>query len=282
MGRLNCSFCDFSCNKTHNFKEHTKSHLSIFVNDNFKKIDTNNINLKIKNGMDNIDQIFYININHRIERKKSIENELRKINIDKNKIQRFDAIYNEECGHIGCALSHIGCLDIAIENKYDNIIILEDDFIFSTDRETLDNKINILFKDNNWVVTLLAGKINYNLDKIKENQTIMFNSFFKRTKNCSTTSGYIVKKRYFKKLKNCFEEAVKYLNNELLIHKDIMKIRKITCPEKASSKHPGIKLQFNCSAIDVHWFKIQKNDIFYIFDPQVGKQCDVLCQTHDT
>ena len=39
-----------------------------------------------------------------------------------------------------------------------------------------------------------------------------------------------------------------------------MKIRKVTCPEKATSRFPGIKLQFNCTAIDRHWYRLQQQD----------------------
>ncbi len=75
--------------------------------------------------MNNI-PILYINLKHREDRNKEIINELNKYNL---KGERVEAIKHKD-GYIGCALSHIKCLDIAIEKNYEQVIILEDDFIF--------------------------------------------------------------------------------------------------------------------------------------------------------
>ena len=79
--------------------------------------------------------ILYINLKSRTDRNKEIINELNKYNL---KGERVEAI-NEDDGYIGCALSHIKCLDLAIERNYEEVIILEDDFIFLQN----PNKLNL-------------------------------------------------------------------------------------------------------------------------------------------
>ena len=75
--------------------------------------------------MNNI-PILYINFKHREDRNEEIIDELNKYNLT---AERVEAIKHKD-GYIGCALSHIKCLDIAIERNYEQVIILEDDFIF--------------------------------------------------------------------------------------------------------------------------------------------------------
>ena len=53
---------------------------------------------------------FYINLEKRKDRKISCENQLKSIGIDKP--NRFNA-FDERIGLVGCAKSHIKCLEIA-------------------------------------------------------------------------------------------------------------------------------------------------------------------------
>jgi GR25 family glycosyltransferase involved in LPS biosynthesis len=78
------------------------------------------------NNINDIKHAFYINLEHRTDRKEYVENQLDSIGIKAN---RFNAIKVEN-GAIGCSLSHLKCLQIALENKWDHVLICEDDLTF--------------------------------------------------------------------------------------------------------------------------------------------------------
>ena len=80
--------------------------------------------------MEKVDQIYYINLEHRTDRKEHIENEIKKIDPNLKKTTRIEAIKHKQ-GGIGCGMSHIKVLEDAIEKNYHNIIVLEDDFKFT-------------------------------------------------------------------------------------------------------------------------------------------------------
>jgi len=143
----------------------------------------------------------YINLEHRKDRNESILKELSKINIYNP--ERFNAVEMKN-GAIGCSLSHIKCLETAINRGYDYVMICEDDI------EILDPKLfteNIhKFLNNSqieWDVVLIAG-----------NNMIPYNfvtDYCIKIYNCLTTTGYIVKNNYFPTLLNNYKEGVKNL-----------------------------------------------------------------------
>jgi GR25 family glycosyltransferase involved in LPS biosynthesis len=71
-----------------------------------------------------MNQHFYINLENRPERKGDTITELRKLGIKKP--NRFNAI-THPIPLVGCAMSHIGCMEKAKENGWDYVIIFEDD-----------------------------------------------------------------------------------------------------------------------------------------------------------
>ena len=95
------------------------------------------------NGIHSFDGYFYINLEHRKDRKKQITNELNKMKIPINKIVRVNAIRNKRNGHIGCCKSHIKALNNALTNNYKYTMILEDDFIFTKSKAVVDKKMSI-------------------------------------------------------------------------------------------------------------------------------------------
>ena len=89
-----------------------------------------------------IDAIVYINLINRLDRKKQISKELDGL---KCKYKRIDAIKHKN-GGLGCVRSHIKCLEYAKENKLDNILIFEDDFVFNESPKIIQKKI---YNDSN-------------------------------------------------------------------------------------------------------------------------------------
>ena len=108
--------------------------------------------------------IIYLNLEKRTDRKQHIEKQLRQLQIYNKsillpsidgqmlnaeertyhrsyfKVHNFSKREDRILGKIGCYLTHIKALELAIKNNYDNVLILEDDcqFDFSMDIRNLD------------------------------------------------------------------------------------------------------------------------------------------------
>ncbi len=187
--------------------------------------------------MENIDKIYYINLTDRTDRNVHFLNQMKKMNIDQNKVQRISAV-KHPLGYIGCGISQISALKNAIDNNYKNIMIFEDDFEFEVDQQKFNEKIKWFFENhNNYNACCMA----YNLKKgnIINNQLIEIYSSY-----CA--SAYIVSNQFLPILLDCFKDAVSCLLNG-------------ATQESAS--------------IDVKWMQLQgQNKKFYGFYPRLGKQ----------
>jgi len=141
------------------------------------------------NSIDDIKHAFYINLEHRVDRKNQVEEELKTIGI---KAERFNAIKMEN-GAIGCSMSHLKILQDAVNNKLDHILIVEDDITF-LQPEVFKTQLNKFFElhGNNWDVILLAGN---NMPPYKTiDETCI------QVSRCQTTTGYLVNGHYIKVL----------------------------------------------------------------------------------
>ena len=212
-----------------------------------------------------IDGILYINLSHRNDRKQLILKTLQYNGVDMNKVHRIEGVLNEMCGHLGCGESHIKALETAILNNWKNVLILEDDFVFTQTPTYIHNtleKINSI----NWDVVLLAGG---HRQVIKSKY-----SFLNKIIKCSTASGYIVRQHYYKTLLENFKMSVMQMKKELELHIN-----------NCNKNHIPITKLHYCSAIDQYWFTLQGKDTFYLCAPEMGKQNDTIysdnnCQPH--
>jgi glycosyl transferase family 25 len=139
----------------------------------------------------------YINLNERIDRNEHVISELEKIGI---KGQRISAIKMDN-GAIGCSMSHIKCLELAIENQYEYVFICEDDIEFTNPTIFLEN-INKFYDNKNidWDVLIIGGN---NAPPYEE-----IHDYCARIFNCQTTTGYIVNKNYYSVLLNNFKQGL--------------------------------------------------------------------------
>ena len=192
---------------------------------------------KTKVFLNNIDKIFYINLEHRKDRNKEIIEQIKKIDPELKKTERISAIRHDK-GEIGCGFSHIKCLENAKKNNYDCILILEDDFNFINNSNFINYNLNYIFnKIIDFDICLLSGNI-YKKEK--------FDEIISHSINVQTTSGYLIKKQFYQILIDNFKEAV----DELL---------------KGNKKENY--------AIDINWKKLQnKKYKFYIFNNKLGYQ----------
>ena len=158
--------------------------------------------------MNTIDAILYINLDSREDRKRSILNEIETIGFPTSRIHRIPAVYDAVCGHLGCGLSHVAALDLALQHGWKRILVLEDDFHFSATNSELDQFIQDA-DALQWDVLLLAkGHIS-----IQEKRGNLH-----RVKGCSTTSGYIVQQHYYTVLQNNFKESIACMKQQVDRH----------------------------------------------------------------
>jgi hypothetical protein len=143
----------------------------------------------------NLNQHFYINLEHRTERNLKTKTELKKLGIKKP--NRFNAIV-DDIPLVGCAKSHIGCLEKAKELGWDYVIIFEDD-IFIQSKKALLNKINKYISYDFDVLYL--GCWNY----IKPNK---INNDLAKVIKASCLHSYIVKSHYYDCLIDRLKESI--------------------------------------------------------------------------
>ena len=185
--------------------------------------------------LNNINPIFnkipviYINLDIRPDRNEHVKRELTKIGI--NDPQRFSAIKLEN-GALGCSMSHLKCVELAKKNNYDQVFICEDDIEFLNPNLFLTQLSKFFTSNILWDVIIVSGNNMLPYTSINDDCIKVY--------NCQTTTGYIVKKEYYDVLINNYREGIKNLLNE---------------PSNNSYK------------IDKHWFKLQRNDNWYLIIP---------------
>lgn len=148
--------------------------------------------------------IYYINCEHRSDRKQHLESELNKLRtlVPALKVLCVNATYIPHNGALGCGLSHIRALEMAMTAGDEMAIILEDDFTFRDGGSVdLKDKIELLSTGLiDWNVCLLAGNL-------KEHLEMPEIGLFQIVKKAYTTTGYIIQRNYIPRLIKTFSNA---------------------------------------------------------------------------
>ena len=186
--------------------------------------------MSVIHSLEDIKNAFYINLEHRTDRKLHIEEQLKNMGISAT---RFNAIKMEN-GAIGCSMSHLKLLQMAQLNKLDHILIMEDDITF-LDPEFFKSQFKKFMElhGNNWDVVLLGGNNMPPYENIDETCI--------KVSRCQTTTGYLVNGHYI----NALLTNIKMGLTNLL-------------------KNPENHKQF---AIDKFWFVLQKMSKWYLITP---------------
>lgn len=183
--------------------------------------------------MCDISNVFYINLEERLDRKKHVEEQLNQLGWN---YTRFNAIKNKS-GRVGCSMSHLKLLLDAKKNNLPYIVIVEDDIQF-TNIELFKKQINnFLNSKMNYDVYLLAGNLRAPVKQVKSDLLKIYKSF--------TTTGYIVKNHYYDKLINNIKDGI----NNLI-------------------RNPNN----GYNAIDVYWMRLQQSGNWYISYPRTVTQ----------
>ena len=161
--------------------------------------------------MDHIDQIMYINLERRKDRRIEIERELETMGLTEKAI-RFEAMDRPGKGIVGCTYSHLACLKHARDQNWKNVLILEDDFTFIVDKDTFERTLSTFFEAN---ISYDVCMISYFLQQSQPTEY----PFLTKVNEAQTASGYIVHQKFYNKLIDLYEYAAPILD-ETMAHWD--------------------------------------------------------------
>ena len=194
--------------------------------------------MNYKDGLNNFDVVYYINLEHRKDRLEHIEKELQKTNIEPNKINRINAFYDQEHGTIGCCKSHCLALESFITSQLDTCIIFEDDFEFIQNQDVVNSLINDVFNNLKFEVLMLSA------NTLNEQPTKY--PFVTKILDSQTLSGYAVSKNFAPILLENFRES-----------------------QREIEKH-GYPIWYLC--FDMWMKQLQPISDWYCISPKIGKQ----------
>jgi GR25 family glycosyltransferase involved in LPS biosynthesis len=180
-------------------------------------------------NINEIKHAFYINLEHRKDRKQHVENQLKVIGIQ---AERFNAVKLPD-GALGCSMSHLKCLQIAKEKHWEHVLICEDDITFTNPKLFTQQMNKFLKTQSTWDVVLLAGN---NMPPFKQ-----IDDYCVQVSRCQTTTGYLVKSHYYDTLIN----NIKMGMNMLVKNRE----------------------QHRIYAIDKFWFSLQARDLWFLITP---------------
>jgi glycosyl transferase family 25 len=176
-----------------------------------------------------IEKIVYINLEERPDRREQVEKELSVF--PPEKVLRFNAIRHRN-GAIGASKSHIAVVELAIQNNWKNVLIVEDDMIW--------NKFEIgypiykkLVSNPFDVLCLGSACVQYNRETYK-------------AKYVSTATAYLVNNHYYQTLLETFKDG----------------LEKLTLDE---SKHA-------LYALDRIWMHLVERDNWFVIQPTLCVQ----------
>jgi glycosyl transferase family 25 len=176
-----------------------------------------------------IEKVVYINLEERADRREEIEKQLSIFQHEK--IVRFPAIKHRN-GLIGCVLSHISVFEMAIENNWKNVLIVEDDMVW--------NQFNIGYPiyekliSNPYDVICLGGAC------------VQYEPNTYKAKYVSTTTAYLLNNHYIPVILENFKEGLENLKIDENNHESF--------------------------ALDRHWMKLISKDNWFVIQPALCVQ----------
>lgn len=180
------------------------------------------------NNSSDIKHKYYINLDKRSDRRYYFENQMKLL---KWSAIRFSAIENEN-GALGCSFSHLKLLEYAKQQNFDHILIMEDDITFLNPSIFTQNLDKFLSSNIDFDVLLIAGN---NMGEF----TIVNDNCVQVT-HCQTTTGYLVKNRYFNTLIENIRQSIK----GIIQYKNLLEY-----------------------AVDQYWGKLQEKDKWFLLTP---------------
>jgi len=171
-----------------------------------------------------IKHAYYINLEHRKDRRDHLIKQMESLGLS-DVTQRFNAIKMKN-GAIGCSISHLKLLEMAITENLPHILIVEDDILF-LDVELFKNQFKTALEEINkatataeekakedcWDVILFSGNNVGQYRKIMDSNK-KGNVVAIQVSRCQTTTGYLVNGPYIPILAQNVRAGVKKLMAE--------------------------------------------------------------------
>ena len=205
-----------------------------------------------------IDEIYVINMKKDVKRKEDMVKTFEKYQIQNLCVKKSYTFYeahdwtNKESpkgfrgprngGAYGCLMSHLGCIDNAIADNHEIVMICEDDLMFHRDFQNIWNNTYI---PKCWELLYLSST-QLKWDNVV--QTKPYNSFYVAKKSLGGTC-YILKKHMYNVVKNLFSIHRKPIDELLII---------------AQEKHLGFVLYPNLCINYMNVSNIRKNNTWKI------------------
>jgi GR25 family glycosyltransferase involved in LPS biosynthesis len=172
--------------------------------------------------LDFFDDCYYINLNHRTDRKGLFEKRANEVGID---AIRFSAIEpnEEDCPllpsalmetrrryKVGCTLSHKNIVQLANERNLENVLIFEDDCVFVDGFKEKVKKCVDELKNVEWDIIYFGGEVNNYCVNVSENLVKVEDG------GVYCTHAYAVNKRFYHAFINMNEHHVDVIDIFLL------------------------------------------------------------------
>lgn len=196
---------------------------------------------------DGIDIIYIINLEERKDRYMETLVELCRVNAPLNKLyhykaQKIDVIPGDKLANIyyGATKNHLDVVKHFTNNPdLGKCMVLEDDFTFVDPLyETKQRLKTFLERDYNFDVCLISSSKEHDIKPYDDLLSLSY-------QECTTTSGYILRKESALKVLICFEEGCKQIKNTR---------------------------NYNKYVCDRYWSIIQSNNKFFLFKKKLGYQ----------
>jgi len=190
------------------------------------------------------DKIIFIHCVHRKDRMENIQLLLKKTKITNYII--LEATYLPKNGAKGCSHSHYRAMDMAIKNKWNKILIIEDDFQFN---DNINFKQIIDSVDDDWDVLMPYWSIN-GLEKRSKKVNSYIRKVTHRKYGAYSTLCYAVNKKLIPILRDKFLESYNKFSD--IYNKERERIL----------------------ACDCIWFPEQKKYKWFMITPKLGYTID--------
>lgn len=248
-------------------------------------------------GINQMDAIIYINLENRNDRKKLLLNELKRLDTDMSKVNKVTGVFIPKNGHKGCVQAHILALNLAKLNKWDMVLIMEDDAELNTSPEDFNiivNKTLSELSNNkiNWDVIMLAGAnkvykddkpITFTIESVTTNTEKPFKTIHESTTHGTTTQetttpnttipetktpGTTTKTIKVKKLKSATTSSAYII--KLHYYDKLLALFNECNNNMPRSKLTGENYEHH--ALDQQWAKLQNADNWYCLEDDIIKQ----------
>jgi GR25 family glycosyltransferase involved in LPS biosynthesis len=193
--------------------------------------------------MEHIDCVYYMNLDHREDRRAQIEGELDKLGVPQAKQTRIPGIYKPGFGILGCGLAHKRAIETFLASPHKTCLIFEDDFEFTVDMDYVHMLLDSIFQEGiKFDCIMLAGVI------LEAMPTAY--PFLLKVLNAHTASGYLITKEFAPTLLESYTESTRLLED--------------------TYNETGVKeISYHN---DIYWKKYQASSRWFLINPRIGEQ----------